>query len=894
MAQEYDPKQIEEKWQKEWEKSGLYKTRESKDKPKFYILDMFPYVSGEGIHVGHPKGYIATDVVSRMKRMQGFNVLHPMGFDSFGLPAENYAIKTKTNPVVAVAQNIERFKKQLEMIGFDYDWSREVVTSDPKFYKWTQWIFLKLLEKGLAYESHEPVNWCPVDKTVLANEDVEDGKCERCGAEVELRPIRQWVLKITDYADRLLEDLDELDWPESIKVQQRNWIGRSEGVLIKFDDIEVFTTRPDTIFGATFIVVSGKEDKFTGRYVTNPATGEKIPVWEAEYVLSDYGTGAIMGVPAHDERDWEFAKKHDLPIRHVVAPRRVDHKNPPQDGKELVFRNAIIAIVKNPKDGKILILKWKKHPWTTFVMGGREDGESSVEAALREIKEETGYKNLKFIKALGGPTHSEFYAAHKGVNRIAHSHALYFELENEEKDEISLEESETHDVLWVPESEIRAENITHIETDILLERMKGEDGPYVGEGVITDSREFSLLTSEEARKIITEKFGKKITKYKLRDWVFSRQRYWGEPIPVLRDGEKVIPLKEEDLPLTLPEVEFYEPTGTEESPLANIPEWINVKVDGKVLRRESNTMPQWAGSSWYYLRFMDPQNDGALVNKEKEKYWNTVDLYVGGAEHATRHLIYARFWHKFLFDIGVVSTKEPFKRLQHVGLIIAEDGRKMSKRWGNIINPDEIIGTFGADSLRMYEMFMGPFDQSVAWNSRSIVGVRRFLEKIWRIKEKITDDSNVSTVAHQTVKKVTEDIESMRFNTAISALMILVNDMEKRESVGKGEYESLLRLIAPFAPHMAEELWSILGNTGSLHTSSWPTYDESKLVADEVSIIVQVDGKMRGKFVAKANLSEEEAVNKAMSLPEVQKWVGDKVVIKQVYVLNKLVNFVIS
>src|SRR3989344_34306 len=680
MSKDYDHLKIEKKWQKEWAKKKVFKAQDGSKKPKYYVLDMFPYVSGEGIHVGHPKGYIATDIVSRMKRMQGFNVLHPMGFDSFGLPAENYAIKTKTNPVIAVAKNIERYKKQLEMFGFDYDWNREVITSDPNFYKWTQWIFLKLLEKGLAYESSEPVNWCPVDKTVLANEDVENGKCERCGAEVELRPIRQWVLRITDYADRLLEDLEELDWPESIKEQQRNWIGRSEGAIIKFDDIEVFTTRPDTIFGATFLVKAGKEDKFTDEYVTNPATKEKIPVWEAQYVMADYGTGAIMGVPADDERDKVFAEKHGL------------------------------SIVEN------------------YQKAGFED------------------------------------------------------------------------------------------------------------------------------------FGKKVTKYKLRDWVFSRQRYWGEPIPVVHDGNKVIPLTEDDLPLVLPLVEFYEPTGTEESPLANISEWINIKVGDKILRRESNTMPQWAGSSWYYLRYMDPSNNKVLVYKKREEYWNMVDLYVGGAEHATRHLIYARFWHKFLYDIGVVSTKEPFKKLQHVGLIIASDGRKMSKRWGNVINPENIISTYGADTLRMHEMFMGPFDQSVAWNEENIIGVRRFLEKVWRVSLKVQKvssrvfDTNrkLETLLHKTIQKVSDDIATMSFNTAISAMMILVNEFEssfaKGFGVTKKDFEMFLKILSPFAPHISEELWQNIGNKQMIMVEKWPVADPEKLKETEFTIAVSVDGKVRAEY----------------------------------------------
>lgn len=897
MAPEYDPKQIEPKWQAEWEKNGFYPALETSKKPKWYSLMEFPYPSGDGLHTGHVRGYTAMDVISRKRRMEGYNVLFPIGWDAFGLPTENYAIKTKRPPAEITKENTDNFKKQFKKLGMSFDWSREINTTDPQYYKWTQWLFLKFLEHGLAYKTKIPINWCPKDKIGLANEEVIDGKCERCGTEVVEKEKEQWMLAITKYADKLLQGLNDVDYPERVKLSQINWIGRSEGALIKFDDIEVFTTRPDTIFGATFIVVAGKEDKFTGRYVMNPATGEKIPVWEAEYVLADYGTGAIMGVPAHDERDFEFAKKHNLSIRHAVLPRRIDHKNPHQEGKELVFRNAIIAIVKNPKDGKILILKWKKHPWTTFVMGGREEGESPVEAALREVKEETGYKNLKFIKELGGPTHSEFYAAHKGVNRIAHSHALLFELENEERDEISQEEFETHEVLWLPESEVGPENITHIETDILLERMKSNDAPYVGEGILTDSGEFSLLPSEEARKIITERFGRKVTKYKLRDWVFSRQRYWGEPIPVVHCSQcGIVPVPEKDLPITLPEVDNYLPTDTGESPLANIQAWVNTTCPkcGGDAKRETDVMPNWAGSSWYFLRYADPHNEEAFASPDKLKNWMPVDWYNGGMEHTTLHLLYSRFWNQFLFDIGLVPTSEPYKKRTSHGLILAEGGEKMSKSKGNVINPDSIVERFGADTLRVYEMFMGPFDQAIAWSEDALVGPRRFLEKVWRIKEKITGDSNVSTVAHQTVKKVTDDIESMRFNTAISALMILTNDLEKRETVGRGEYEILLRLIAPFAPHMAEELWSGLGNTQSVHASTWPTFDESRLVSDEVNIVVQVDGKVRGKFSAKANLSEEEAINMAMSLPETQKWVGDKRVIKQVYVPNKLVNFVTS
>jgi leucyl-tRNA synthetase len=782
---------VEKKWQKEWSKKKAFKTQDPVNKAgkkkKFYVLDMFPYPSGEGLHVGHPKGYIATDIISRMKRMQGMNVLHPMGFDAFGLPAENYAIKNKTNPEIAVKKNVARFKKQLEIIGLDYDWSREVNTTDPNFYKWTQWIFLKLLEKGLAYESNEPVNWCPVDKTVLSNEDVENGKCERCGSVVEKRPIRQWVLRITDYAERLLSDLDTLDWPESIKESQRNWIGKSVGAEIDFEvwrsgeKIKVFTTRADTIFGATYLVLSPEHEvierlwpqienkdevvkyfnqvknkteidrtkdekektgvELKGIHAINPVNNQKIPIWTADYVLASYGTGAVMGVPAHDERDGAFAKKFNLPIIKVI------------------------------------------------------DGEPSEE-------------------------------------------------------------------------------------------------------VLVNSGDFTGMPSQKARvEIVRFVRGRIVTKYKLRDWVFSRQRYWGEPIPVLRDGSTIIPVKEKDLPVKLPKVKSYEPTGEAESPLAAVSKWINVKHNGKNIKRESNTMPQWAGSSWYYLRYMDPNNKKALVDKKKDKYWNMVDLYVGGAEHATRHLIYARFWHKFLYDIGVVSTKEPFKKLQSVGLIIASDGRKMSKRFGNVINPDEIIKNYGADTLRMYEMFMGPFDQTAVWNEDNIFGVRRFLERVWRLSEKVKNvkpTEKFEILLNKTVKKVTDDIDAMGFNTAVSSMMILLNEMERLEAVPQKSFETFLKILSPFAPHMTEELWHSMGNKKLLVLEAWPKADPKKLQEVEVKIAVQINGKVRGECEVNFEMTEDEIVNLAKLAPGVDKWLIGKTIVKVIYVKNRLVNFVIN
>lgn len=781
----YDHKAIEQKWRDQWEKDGIYTTKEKKE--KYYVLDMFPYPSGAGLHVGHPKGYIATDILSRFKRMNGFSVLHPMGWDAFGLPAEQYALKNKIHPRKAVEENIAEFKSQLEHIGLDYDWSREINTTDPQYYKWTQWIFLQMFKDGLAYESNEPINWCPSCLTGLANEDLEDGKCERCGSEIEKKPIRQWVLRITDYADRLLEDLKEVDWPQSIKELQKNWIGKSEGSRITFKvnekSADVFTTRADTLFGVTYLVLApehslvdelkndisnfdeveeyrrkaskkneiertaeGKEKtgvELKGVTAINPVNNEELPVYIADYVMADYGTGAIMAVPAHDERDHAFAEKYNIPVIQVI--------------------------------------------------------ESDEEC-------------------------------------------------------------------------------------------------FTGLGSLINSGEFNGFSSEEAKKKITEKVGGEVTvSYKLRDWVFARQRYWGEPIPLIHcDTCGVVPVPEEELPVTLPEVEAYEPTGTGESPLAGIDDWVNTTcpVCGEKARRETNTMPQWAGSSWYYLRYMDPHNDETLVSQEREEYWSPVDFYVGGAEHATRHLVYARFWHKFLFDKGVVSTKEPFAKLQHVGLIMAEDGRKMSKRYGNVINPDDVIETYGADTLRVYEMFMGPFDQSIAWSTDNMIGSRRFLEKVWRFKEKVSekqDSEEIEIKLNQTIKKVTEDIQTFDFNTAISAMMELANMMEKENHISSQSYDIFLRILAPFAPHITEELWS---GEGSIHVAAWPLANISKLETQSVIIPIQVNGKVRAEMKIERNISDDEIKEKAQSIEKVQSWIGDKKIDNIILIPGRLVNIV--
>ncbi len=789
MHKKFDHTAIEKKWQQAWEAAGLYRTDGDSSKPKSYVLDMFPYPSGEGLHVGHPKGYIATDVYSRFKKMNGFEVLHPMGWDAFGLPAENFAIKNKIHPRVAVEKNIANFKAQLAELGFNYDWSREINTTDPGFYKWTQWIFLRLLEKGLAYQSHEPINWCPGCQTGLANEDLEsDGTCERCGSVVEKKPMRQWVLKITAYADRMLKDLDLLSWPEHIKEAQRNWIGKSEGAEIDFsltsgEKVTVFTTRPDTLFGATYLVLApehalvgallerlenkkeviaytkeamqkkeieriaeGKEKtgvELKGVKAINPASGAEIPVYIADYVLAHYGTGAIMAVPAHDERDFAFAQAYKLPVVQVIA------------------------------------------------------GDTPL--------------------------------------------------------------------------------------------------PFAGkQGSLINSGDFTGLEASEAKQKITEAYeGKRTQTYRIKDWVFSRQRYWGEPIPVIHcEACGIVPVPDSELPVRLPEVENYAPTGTGESPLAAIEEWVNVPCPkcGGAGKRETNTMPQWAGSSWYYLRFIDPQNDVALIDPEKEKKWSPVDVYVGG-DHAVRHLIYARFWHKFLYDIGVVTSEEPFSRLEFLGFILAEDGRKMSKRWGNIINPSTIVKQNGADTLRVYEMFMGPFENTIAWSTDGLVGAQRFLERVYGLSEHITASSSDSlqVLLHSTIEKVTSDIENFKFNTAISAMMIYLNAAEK-EGLSKEDYSVFLRLLAPFAPHIAEELWHGVGESASVHAAPWPEVDATLLTKRTITMAVQINGKVRGTVEVPWDAEEGEVLAQAEADPALKAHLDKMAKNKVIFVKNKIIN----
>ncbi|WP_257351550.1 leucine--tRNA ligase [Pseudalkalibacillus decolorationis] len=796
---------IEKKWQSYWNENKTFKTEFEPNKKKFYALDMFPYPSGAGLHVGHPEGYTATDIVARMKRMQGYNVLHPIGWDAFGLPAEQYALDTGNDPAEFTEQNINTFRRQIQELGFSYDWDREVNTTDPDYYKWTQWIFLQLYKKGLAYVDEVPVNWCPELGTVLANEEVIDGKSERGGHPVIRKPMKQWMLKITAYADRLLEDLVELDWPDSLKDMQRNWIGRSEGAEITFDvvgsdkTIKVFTTRPDTLFGTTYMVLAPehsfvdeittaeqkdavhaykkeietksdlertelskeKTGVFTGAYAVNPVNGHKTPIWIADYVLASYGTGAIMAVPGHDERDYEFATKFELPIVEVV------------------------------KGGDVT-----KEAFT-------EDGE---------------IVNSEFLN---------------GMNKTDAIEAM---------------------VQWLEKNN------------------KGE---------------------------------RKVT-YRLRDWLFSRQRYWGEPIPIIHweDGT-MSAVPEEELPLTLPKIDNIQPSGTGESPLANVEEWVNV-VDpetGKKGRRETNTMPQWAGSCWYYLRYMDPDNKEQVAAPEKVKHWLPVDLYIGGAEHAVLHLLYARFWHKVLYDVGVVPTKEPFQRLYNQGMILGENNEKMSKSKGNVVNPDDIVKSHGADTLRLYEMFMGPLDASIAWSENGLDGSRRFLDRVWRLfveedgslSDKIKDtqaSEGFERVYHQTVKKVTEDFAELRFNVGISQMMVFINDAYKQETLPKSFIEGFVKMLSPVAPHICEELWERLGHTGTVTYADWPTFDESKLTENEVEIVVQINGKVRAKLLVPADANKEQMEEIALTDEKIKESVEGKTVRKVIAVPGKLVNIV--
>jgi leucyl-tRNA synthetase len=1153
----YDPKSIEPKWQQVWADTKLYAAVDDDPRDKYYYLVEFPYPSGDGLHVGHVLSYTALDIMARHKRMQGFNVLYPMGFDEFGLPTENYAIKHKIAPQLATERNVATFERQLKSLGLSFDWDREVRTSDPNYYKWTQWIFLQLHQKGLAYQAEIAINWCPFEKTGLANEEVVDGKHERCGTPVERKLLRQWMLAITKYADRLASDLKSVDYLDRISSQQVNWIGRSEGAEITFEiktdelngadivflhaykdtsksvfwpklkqsleqqgahvfapnlpnssepnideqvdyvlkhhkftpktiivahslggivalklieklqspvarlilagtpirttdfkdgerrlplekawdwklnpaparkwagridvlissndhivpqahghelaealgvtaevhqtsephfnglnepsiagkllrHVTVYTTRPDTIFGATFLVVSPElankwldagwhpaepvreyihhainetelsrqEDRKktgvdTGLHAVHPLTGDLVPVWVADYVLGSYGTGAIMAVPAHDERDGEFARTFDLPIKQVVMPHVVDSVNPPRPGEPDTTRIIIHAIVKHPDKDEVISLRWKDHPWHTLITGGVEEGEDVVEAAKREIREETGFTKLKFVKRLPYIIQAEFYAAHKHVNRKTDAHFLYFELENLNREPVAKEETAKHEVEWIKQSDLH--KLSPIaEIGHVINWLQNGDHEFTGYGVLTNSGDFNGLSGAEAQHAIIKALfdagaGKHTTKYKLRDWIFSRQHYWGEPIPIIHcptDG--AVPVPETDLPVTLPVVDHYEPIDTGESPLAAIPEFVGTTCPkcGGPAKRETDTMPNWAGSSWYYLRYTDPHNAKAFADPAKLKYWTPVDLYNGGMEHTTLHLLYSRFWHKFLYDQGLVPTPEPYAKRTSHGMILGPDGQKMSKSKGNVINPDHVVEKYGADTIRLYEMFMGPFDEAKSWSEDHLAGVSRFLYRVWTLSQDLieahhhtpgapTGPSQENTGAfaasvdrrtHQTLKRVHDHIGDMSFNLMISALMEYINFLSEpktKTALLEPQYaalawrtlRTLILMLAPSAPHIAEELWEQTGGQGSVHVAAWPAYDPELIKEDVITVVVQINGKVRANLALPAGATDDDLKQAAHADPKVAAHLKGHTVLKTIVVPRKLVNFVVK
>lgn len=964
----YNPKEIEPKWQKLWEESGIYRATEDANKTKRYVLEYFPYPSGAAMHVGHVRNYTIGDAIARFHRMQGENVLYPMGWDSFGLPAENYAIKNNISPKQAIAENTARFKQQLTQMGFSYDWSREIDSSKPEYYRWTQWFFKLLFDRGLAYQKDSLQWWCDTDKTVLANEQVESGKCWRCGNVVTKKPLKQWFFKITDYADRLVDDLDKLDWSESIKSMQRNWIGKSKGAEIEFKlesqdaAVRVFTTRPDTLFGVTFMVLAPEHELvktitsseqelavaeyirksqeksdverqetnrektgvFTGAYAVNPINNERIPVWIADYVLTGYGTGAIMAVPAHDERDYEFAKKFELPIRQVIEPLYVQTTEPGavKNDQPFVERNAITAIVKHWSEDKYLGLKWKKVDWDTFLTGGVEEGQTPEAAAIREIKEETGYVNPKLIRQLSG-THAQFFHVPKGHNRFAHFSDFYFELENDERVTVDASEEANHDVVWLTPEEMESFRLPESHRYIWNELI-GTQELFTGEGIMINSAQYDGLSTSDARERITAdiekaKAGEERTNYKIRDWLISRQRYWGAPIPIIhceKDGPVAVP--DDQLPVELPELTNFQPTGNG-SALAGATDWISTECPkcGGPAKRETDTMDGFACSSWYFLRFTDPHNNEAPFSKEKAKFWMPVDDYIGGAEHAVMHLLYARMWTKVMYDAGLIEFDEPFKALRNQGMILAPDGRKMSKSWGNVISPDEIIEQgYGADAIRLMELFIGPWNQEAAWSVEGMGGCFRFLQRVWGLTQEYIEGSNnsesndnsdgklqkeVRIATHRTIKKVSDDLMNMGFNTAIAALMAFTNELYKIKTsdgfVDKKAWDfaltSFAKLLAPFAPHIAEELWKDLGNNISVHTTEWPAYDEAYVSSDTMKIVVQVNGKLRTMLSLSSDSTEDDVIAAAKSDEKVREYLKDKDLKKTVYVSKRLVNFVV-
>ncbi len=958
----YNPKVIEPKWQKIWEDSKIYSPDLNSQKPKYIGFGMFNYPSGAGIHIGHARNYTIPDVITRVKRQQGFEAYQPVGWDSFGLPAENFAIKTGVSPQESTKKAIEKYRKQYKAMGWAVDWSKEINTTDPEYYKWTQWTFLKLFENDLAYQKESSQWWCPHDKTVLADEQVEAGRCWRCGHTVERKNLKQWFFKITDYADEILDATNALDWTEAVKASQKAWIGKSLGALIKFqisntkDQIEVFTTRPDTLFGATYMVLApehplvskltvdsqksvvgnyvkqasrkselerqeGQKDKtgvFSGSYAVNPANQEKIPIWIADYVLMGYGTGAIMAVPAHDERDYEFAQKFDLPIKTVIAQDFGEQRS------DETYVEGPVIVGYDKKNDKYLSLR-NDNGSVWIVGGGREKEETFLAAAGRELIEETGYQASKMIE-LGDPVFSHYYNEKKDSNRRSFAQAYLALIDGSKTGKSSRESHEDFEAEWlnyqslVTEVEKTGGGVEHWLEMLRRAKLLVESGAesyqerYTGEGVLINSGKYDGLNTSQAREKITAEFGKEQVNYRLRDWLISRQRYWGAPIPIIHcSGCGPVAVPEKDLPVLLPSIKDYEPTGGNVSVLAGVSDWVNVDCPscGKKAKRETDTMDGYVCSSWYFLRYLSPNDESQAWDSKLTTKWMPIDFY-NGADHATAHLLYARFFTRFFHKLGLVSTPEPFKKMVYNGKVKAADGSAFSKSKGNGVDPLEIINSgYGADALRLYEMFAAPVELDVLWDPQGVPGMHRFLSRIWVLTQEFlaakspgNDIQSVEVLraAQKTAKKVTEHIEAGKFNTAISFMMELVNELYKimaEEGISNSDgwqkgLETLVQLVAPFAPHIAEEMWADLGNITSVHVANWPTWDEVLIKDEMMTLVVQINGKLRGEILVEAGISESDAIQAAKSQDRVAEILKDKKILKTVYVPGRLISFVVN
>ncbi|MBX2866832.1 class I tRNA ligase family protein [Candidatus Kaiserbacteria bacterium] len=938
MHKKFNHEEIEKKWQEKWQKDGLYDVGDrDESKEKEYVLVEWPYPSGN-LHIGHWYAFAVPDIYVRAQRMKEKQVVFPMGFDAFGLPAENAAIKHNLDPKEWTESNIEHMKKQLQSMGNAFSWDKTASSTDPEYYKWTQWMFTKFFEEDVAYKGKGTVNWCPSCNTVLANEQVVDDACERCGTKVEKKEMDEWKMRITKYADRLVDDLDTLDWPLHIKELQKNWIGRSKGAKIAFtlssgDTVEVFTTRPDTLYGATYLVLApehplletlsienkdqvlayqkeaaskdertrtaeGKEKtgvRLEGVTATNPANGKEIPVYIADYVLGGYGTGSIMAVPGHDARDYAFAQKYDLPIEYVVEPvfTKQDGDDAFREDAEIAERQAISAVVYNPKTEKYLGLKWKKVDWDTLITGGIEEGQTAEEAARQEVLEETGYKNLKLVKQL--PSYQgRFWHVPKEVNRVAHFQCFLFELENEEQETVVEDEQKKHEYVWLSKEEMMNFRLPEGHR-FLMDGILTEDLFYGGNGDLVNSSEFTGMSSEEAKEKITEKVGGEMTNtYRLRDWSIGRQRYWGVPIPIVYDPDgKAHAIPKEYLPWTLPEDVDFKPTG--EPPFAKSEELKQrtEEIFGVGWTPEVETMDTFVDSSWYFLRYIDNKNDEELASKETQKNWMPVDLYFGGSEHTTLHLLYSRFVQKALFDLGVTTVEEPYKMRINRGLVLGPDGNKMSKSKGNVIDPDGEVSRVGSDAVKMYLAFMGPYGETAnyPWDLGGIAGTRRFLERVYGLSEHVqeTESGEMTRTLHKTIAKVSEDIEAFKFNTAISALMMYVNAAEK-EGITEESYKVFLRLLAPFAPHLTEELWK---EEYSIHQESFPMADTSLTTEEEVTIGVQINGKVRGEITIAPDADEAAAIALVRENEKLKEYI-EKGVKKVIYVPGRILSIILE